>query len=331
MKVWYDACTGKQVRYGVAIIKRLRKKGYEAVLTTRKHPDTVALAQLLGEEFHIIGKYDPTSRATSLYQSLKRQLLFYKMFKDDPLDVAVSHRSVELCRVAFGLGIPIISTHDAPHAEAINRLTMSLIDVLVVSKAIPEKHLHRYGIREFVKFDGVDEVAWIKDFKPKTRFDYESPLIVVRQFETKAAYAEEKVDVNEEIARKLTSLGKVVFLPRYDNKARKGLIVPKGFIDSASLVAQADLVVSAGGTISREAALQGTPSIVISTIGRSFVNDYLSEKGFPLFTVRNKKEIRKVLDYARKYLDKKQNVKPLLAKLENPVDVIEKECGEIAR
>jgi hypothetical protein len=325
MKVWYDACTGKQVRYGVAIAKRLRKKGNEVVLTTRKHPDTVALAKLLGEKFHTVGRYDPTSRMTRLHQSLRRQLLFYKMFKEEPPDVAVSHRSVELCRVAFGLGVPIISTHDAPHAEAINRLTMPLIDVLVVSKAILESHLRTYGTKRVVRFDGVDEVAWIKGFKPQARFDYGKPLVVVRQFETRAAYGEGKIDVYEEIAHKLTSLGRVVFLPRYDRKPRKGLIVPKDFVDSASLVAQADLVVSAGGTISREAALQGTPSIVIPTIGRSYVNDYLSEKGFPLFTVK----IRKVFDYARKYLGKKRDVKPLLAKLENPVDVIEKIVEEL--
>lgn len=320
MKIWYDACTGKHVRYGVAIARRFKALGHEVVLTTRKHPDTLPLAKLLSEDFIVVGKYDPISPISRLRESGKRQLLFCEMFRTETPDIAISHGSVELCRVAFGLGIPTISTHDAPHAEAVNRLTLPLIDVLVVSKAIPEKHLRRYCAKRIVKFDGVDEVAWMKDFKPKTRFDYESPLIVVRQLETKAAYVEGKIDVNEEITRKLTSLGKVVFLPRYDKKARKGLVVPKGFVDSASLVAQSDLVVSVGGTISREAALQGTPSIVIPLIGRSYVNDYLSKKGFPLFTVKS----QEVLDYAKRYLGEKQDAKPLLAKLENPIDMIER-------
>jgi len=320
MKIWCDACTGKHVRYGTALAKRLRALGHEVILTTRKHPDTLPLANLLGENFIVIGKYDPTSLRSRLQESAKRELLFCKMFKNDPPDLAISHASVELCRVAFGLGIPIIATHDSPHAEAVNKLTMPLTDVLVTSKAIPKRYIRGYGIKTIIQFDGVDEVAWIKGFKPKTRYDYEKPLIVVRQLETKAAYAVEETDLTETLARKLTSLGKVVFLSRYDRRPKKDLIVPKDFVDSASLVAQADLVVGTGGTIIREAALQGTPAIVIPIVKRLHVNDYLSRKGFPIFTVT----IPKALQYAKKLLGEKQNVKDLLAKLENPIDVIQK-------
>lgn len=322
MKIWYDACTGKQIRYGVAIAKRLRAGGHEVVLTTRKHPDTLPLAKLLGEDFTVVGKYDPTSLISMLRESSKRQLLFCKMFTRNPPDIAISHRSVELCRVAFGLGILSISTHDTPHAKAINKLTMPLIDVLVISKAIPKRYIQGYGIenKNIEQFDGVDEVAWIKGFKPKTKYDYGKPLIVVRQQETKAAYALGKADLTETLARKLASLGKVVFLSRYNRRPKKDLVVPKGFVDSASLVAQADLVVGVGGTILREAALQGTPTIVIPLVRRLYVNDYLSRKGFPLFTVAPSK----ALQYAKKLLGKKQNIEDLLAKLENPVNVIQK-------
>ena len=320
MKIWYDACTGKQIRYGAAIAKRLRAGGHEVVLTTRKHPDTSPLAKLLSENFTVVGKYDPTSLMSRLRESAKRQLLFCKMFTPDPPDIAISHRSVELCRIAFGLGVPVISTHDTPHAEAINRLTMPLIDVLVISKAIPKRYIQGYGIKTIVQFDGVDEVAWIKGFKPKTKYDYGKPLIVVRQQETKAAYALGKTDLTETLAKKLTSLGKVVFLSRYNRRPKKDLIIPKGFVDSATLVAQADLVVGVGGTILREAALQGTPTIVIPLVRRLHVNDYLSRKGFPIFTVAPSK----ALQYAKKLLGKKQNVKDSLAKLENPVGVIQR-------
>ncbi|RLI05829.1 hypothetical protein DRO26_01100 [Candidatus Bathyarchaeota archaeon] len=321
MKIWYDACTGKHVRYGVAIAKRLRKLNYKVVLTTRKHPDTLPLAKLLGEKFIVVGKYNPVSKFSRLEESFKRQLSFFKMFKDNLPDVAISHRSVELCRTAFGLGIPNIATHDTPHAEAVNKPTMPLIDFLVVSKAIPKHHVANYGIKKIFQFDGVDEVAWIKDFKPTTKYRYDSPLIVVRQFEVMAAYAEGKTDPMEEIAKKLTSLGKVIFLSRYDKSPKKNLIVPKRFIDSVSLVAQADLVVGAGGTITREAALQGTPTLIVPlTDEKLYVNDYLSRKGFPLFTVR----ISEVLEYAKKLLGRKQDVKHLLTSLEDPVDVIEK-------
>lgn len=324
MKVWYDACTGKQVRYGVAIAKRLRKLGHEVTLTTREHPDTLPLAHLLKEPFEAVGTYDPTSSLSRLRESFKRQLLFCKMVEKSVPDVAISHRSVELCRVAFGLGIPNISTHDTVHADAINRLTMPLINYLAVSKALPKSSVEGYGIKKIFWFDGVDEVAWIKGFKPVAKYDYGHPLIVVRELETKAAYAQGKKDLARALTRKLATLGKVLFLQRYQRRPEKNVIVPKQFVDSATIVSQADLVISAGGTIAREAALQGTPAIVVESFERIHVNDYLAQKGFPIFTV----SLDKVLECAKKHLGKRRNVRHLLNDLENPLDTIERIVGE---
>ena len=322
MKIWIDACTGKHVRYAWAIANRLRNSGYRLILTTREHPDTVALANMLGEEFTVVGEYDPASLFTKLQASVKRELSFCQMFKDDAPDLAISHQSIEACRVAFGLGIPKISTADAPHAEAVNKLTLQLVNVLIISKAIPQSHYRSYGVKKIVQFEGVDEVAWVKDHKPKlSAEEYRKPLILVRQTETKASYAYGKIDVTEEMARKLTSLGQVVFIPRYEKRSRGGFIVPQKIVDSVSLAAKADLVVSVGGTIAREAALQGTPSIVIPIIKPKlyYTNNYVSKLGFPLFTVN----LSNVMKYAKRYIGMKWDIKEKFDKLENPIDTIE--------
>jgi len=307
------------VRYGVAVTQQLRALGHELILTTRKHPDTLALSKLLGERFKVVGKYSPSSPPSRLKESLKRQLTFCEMFESEPPDYAVSHGSIDLCRVAFGLGVLTISTADAPHATAANKLALPLVDVLITSNAIPQQEYERFGVKKIVQFNGVDEVAWVRDYKPKPT-EYKKPLIVVRQMETMASYANGKRDATEQIAHKLVSLGNVMFIPRYDRRLRSGLIVPQEFVDSVSLSADADLLVSVGGTISREAALQGTPSIVIRTFGTSYVNNYLSELGFPLFTV----ELNQVFKLAEKYINQKWNVEEQLKQLENPVDYIGK-------
>lgn len=308
------------MRYGSAIAKRLRKTGCEVILTTRQHPDALALAELLGEKPVVVGKYASCSLSMKLKASAKRILLFAEMFKDAMPDFAVSHQSVELCRTAFGLGIPAIVTADTPHAEAVNRLTVPLATKLVVSEAVPPQFYKKYGAREIVRFKGVDEVAWIRDFKPSKDLGFKHPLIVVRQIESGASYAWRKEDITLKLARRLSLLGNVVFLSRYSKKKLKNLTVLNKFVDSVSLVAHADLVVSVGGTISREAALQGVPSIVTSEICRAHVNTYLARKGFPLFIV----EPSKVVSYAKKFLGKKFDVKTKLAALEDPVEVIER-------
>jgi hypothetical protein len=306
------------VRYAVAIARRLRSDGHEVTLTTRKHPDTLPLAEFLEEEFIVAGRYNPKSLMTRLRDGIRRQRFFCKIFDQNRQDVAISHGSVDQCRVAFGLGVPIVSTVDTPYAEAVHRLTLTLSDYIVASKAIPKRILQTYNIGgQIESFDGVDEVAWIKDFKPKQKFDFGKPLIVVRQVEEKAVYTKEKLDLLP-LARKLTRHGKVVFLSRYTRKPIKDLIVPKGFVDSVSLIAQADLFIGVGGTSSREAALQGVPAIIVNLFRTQQVNEFLAKKGFPIFRVEPADALRN----AEKLLCKKYDVKHLLAQLENPVDVI---------
>jgi predicted glycosyltransferase len=318
MRIWYDACTGKQVRYAVAIAKRLRKLGHDVILTTREHPDTLPLARYLKEDFKVIGKYDPSSLSTRLQESAQRILEMSRLFQSHAPDLAIAHQSVELCRVAFGLNIPIVLTADTPYADAVNRLTIPLADTLIVSEAIPKRFFKNLGVKRIVQFKGVDEVAWMKDFVPSKKFDFDKPLIVLREMETKAAYAIDKTDLTETLARKLTSLGNVLLLPRYDSQERKRILVMKEFTDSLNLIAYADLIVNMGGTMAREAALRGTPSIVISTFTGSHVNQYVAKKGFPLFIV----DSSEVMDYAKKYIGRKWDVKEKLNELENPVDII---------
>jgi len=316
VRIWYDACTGKHIRYGTAIAKRLRKAGHEVVFTTREHPDTLALARILGETPIVVGEYRPATLFSRLEESASRVIQFSKLFRDNPPDIAIAHQSVELCRTAFGLGVPIILTADTPHAKAVNKLTIPFAHTLVMSEALPKRFLKKYCPDSTIWFKGVDEVAWIKDLKPKSA-DLKKPLIVVREFEAKAVYALETADRTLEAVRKLEALGNVLLLKRYSAE--------KEFVDSARVVANADLVVGAGGTMAREAALQGVPSIVTSKLGRTYVNTYLARKGFPIFM----SDTRKMLKLAKRLLGKKVDVAAKLAQLENPVDTIEKAVTQI--
>jgi len=318
MRVWYDACTGKHTRYGSAIGKELRKRGYEFLFTTREHPDTLPLMKILGEKPVVVGKYDPSTSASRLKESAQRIIEFAELFEKNKPDVAVAHQSVELCRVAFGLGIPIILTADTPHALAVNRLTIPFAHTVVVSEALPKGFAKTYAAQRVVPFRGVDEVAWIQGFRP-AKVKTKKPLIVLRQVETKAAYAKGKTDSAKSLAEQLAELGEVHLLERY-NATGKEFTQKVAFEDSASLVANADLVVSYGGTISREAALQGTPSIAVGDMAKTPVNTYVAKLGFPLYLTHE----NKVLQLAKQHLGKKIDVTTKLAELENPVGVIAK-------
>ena len=324
MKIWIDACTGKHVRYAKAISKRLEKLGHKTVLTTRKHPDTILMAKRLGLNFEIVGDYNPSSLSSRFAESLIRQICFSEKFRNDKPNLLITFQSVDACRVAFGLGVPIISTADTPHAEKVNRLTVPLVDVLITSSAIPEKIYKRYGATKIVTFNGVDELAWIKDHE--LLLELFKVDVVVRESEFKASYNLGK-QINNGTALFLTQLGEVLFLSRKYSSDDKSYMVSKNRtypfehygIDLLNIMKHSGITISVGGTISRESALLGTPSIAF---GDFAVNQFLFERGFPLFIVKNNEEMLKI---GMKYIHKKIDVSSLIGKLENPLDIIEKE------
>jgi predicted glycosyltransferase len=168
-----------------------------------------------------------------------------------------------------------------------------------------------------IPFKGIDEVAWVKDFEPKKSVKSKTPLILLREIENKAVYVKEKHDNNITLADQLAKLGDVRFINRYNIQGETFGSKPT-FEDTLSIVASADLVVSYGGTISREAALLGIPSIAISDMAKTYVNKYLAKKGFPLFITTPKN----VLTLGKRYLGKHFDVRSKLEELENPVDII---------
>jgi predicted glycosyltransferase len=323
-KIWYDALTGKHIRYGTAIAKALQNNDHEIVLTTRKHPDTLPVAKFLRQQYVAVGQYNPKTSLTRVKSGALRQLKFCELFKNNPPQVAISHGSPDQCRVAFGLGIPIITTVDTPYAEAVHRLTIPYSRYVISSEAIPRRIMQKYNIDgKLLSFEGVDEVAWIIDSQPEAKYDFGKPLIVVREIEAKATYSNKKLDLLS-LAKQLTKLGKVVYLSRYQRRKVEGIIVPQ-FVDSVSLVSQADLFVGVGGTMTREAALQGTPSIVIQAFSDQYVNDFLIRKGFPIF----KAKIINAFRLAKRLVGSRYDVKHLLGDLENPVNTISDVIKEI--
>jgi len=337
LRAWLDACTGKHVRYSTAVARALKERGHEVLLTTRHHPDTLELARLLGEDFLAVGRYVPGSCEGKLRASIERERLLLGLLAEEGFepDVAICHQSVELCRVAFGLGVPVICTSDTPHAEAVGKLTIPLSDVLVASRAIPKSLFEGFGAHRIEQFDGVDEVAWISrpglmagEIPPEVA-EATRPLIVVREEEHGASYMRGG-GVMAKLAGELSELGSVIFLPRYGRPPSlpEDVITPSGFLDAALLAGEADLVVGAGGTLCREAALQGTPSIVVKLLGaRIHVNDYLASKGFPIFEV----EPGDVLKLAGELLGRRWDTSSLLRSLEDPVPLIVRLAEELSR
>jgi predicted glycosyltransferase len=146
---------------------------------------------------------------------------------------------------------------------------------VLVPDSIPLERLKKIGAKErkLVRYPGLKEEYYLDGFEPdpavleELGLDREKVLVVVRPPPETSEY-HARNDLYGETIRYLAGAGetRVVVIPRTDRQGAEvramgaaNLIVPERAIDAQSLIAFADLVVSAGGTMNREAVALGTP------------------------------------------------------------------------
>lgn len=300
MKVWYDARNDRDLKFGCALSKELKKRGHDFIFTALDRPETLPLAALFGEDPRVIGKPGSASVISGLQANTQRIIEFCELFEDNSPDVVITPQSAEVVRTAYGLGIPIILTADTPDGDALNRLTIPFAHTVVISEALPKRFPKAYCAQRVIQFKGVDEVAWVERSKSHRASASKNPLIIYEPSPSEAKS-------HEVLTKKLAELGEVYVLGQSDSVE-----------NSAVLVSNADLVVSYGGSVCREAALQGVSSIAISDASRVSLNTYLVKKNFPLFIT----DKSRVIGLAKKYLGRRFDVAEQLANMENPVKVV---------
>ena len=346
--IWFDTVTAKEPLLFNAIALELEKEGHKVLFTCRDYDYVASLFDLLQRDVKVLGKHGGSTLFGKLMAGNKRIELLANYINnlDTKPDYHISFSSPESTRVAFGLGIPTITINDSPHAKAVGKLTVPLSKYLVYSSSIPkEKWLALGALEEQLQpYNGIDEVAWLSNFKPDSTvlgqlsLTTEDHFIVARPEESSAAYMLEMgigglthLDlILEEIFKEYE--GKVVMFPRYETqrealKKKFGdkLIIPPKAVDTLSLYYYSDLCITGGATMAREAAAIGTPSISYYPQPLD-VLEYIASIGIPLYneyTVEQAIERAKIL--IRNSAEKssiRQKTKQTLQKLESPVEKI---------
>jgi predicted glycosyltransferase len=159
---------------------------------------------------------------------------------------------------------------DYEWASVQHNINCRLARAVVVPDAIPPQRLRRYGAgTKLRRYPGLKEEYYLSDFEPsdgvldELRLDRAAPIVVVRTPPDVSLYHRFDNDLLPSILDRLREAQTIV-LPRTDDQRRElladgGFIVPGHAIDAQSLIYHADLVISAGGTMNREAVALGTP------------------------------------------------------------------------
>ena len=344
--IWLDALTPKQARLCSSIYKEFKSKGLKVFVTAREYAETLQILELEGVPYRPVGKYGGASKAEKLIAYATRAQALLDEVNTRSICALISLSSPSAVRVAFGLGIPAITLNDTPHAFHVGRLTLPLSKKVISPIAVPKKELIRLGAEEqaILQYDGVDEVAWMRSYEPNPEVlrDLElkagEPFVVMRPPEEKAAYLSNSFgqDILDLMRFIVSKEVKVVFFPRYPEQRSlaemiNGVIVPKKALDTISLYSYSVMIITGGGTMAREGSMLGIPSISLFPLDYPlYVNDYLKEKGFPIFRFKSYKEalplISEILKDPKEY---KVNTKGLLNELENPLDPIKSSLEEV--
>ncbi len=271
MRVWVDLTNSPHVLVLRPVIERLRARGAKVEVTARDFAQTVALCQLHGIDATVIGHHRGGRLAAKARGLADRSLALHRWARGRNFDLAIGHGSNDITVAARSMRIPTATMFDYEWATVQHNVNCRLAQAVVVPDAIPPQRLDRYGARgKLRRYPGLKEEYYLADFEPdpavldQLGLSATEPLAVVRTPPEVSLYHRFESSSFSEVLLSLREQGQVVVLPRTDAQraelvAAGGFVIPEIAVDGPSLVALADLVVSAGGTMNREAVALGTP------------------------------------------------------------------------
>ncbi len=275
MKVWVDLTNAPHAVVLAPLVRALEARGDTVEVTARDYGQTVDIARLNGLDPLVIGRHGGGGRAGKARAAGGRVVALYRWARGRGFDAALAHGSTDQPMVARLLGIPATTMFDYEYAVLQHSLNCRLARRTLIPEAIPPGRLARYGAhgRRLARYPGLKEEYALAGFEPDpavvTGFAPAGELLaVLRPPPELALYHRFSNDVFAGVLQRLSETDGVVtvVLPRTasqgdDIRARglRGVVVPERALDGQSLVAGADLVVSAGGTMNREAVVLGTP------------------------------------------------------------------------
>ncbi len=298
MRIWIDLANSPHVPFFAALIPEFTRRGHQIEVTARDYAQTVELAKKAGLIPVVIGGHGGGKLAGKARNLVGRAAALGKWARGRGFDLAVSHNSYAQIAAASGLGIRSVTLMDYEHQPA-NHLAFRLASRVIVPRAFPDGALRRYGASrgKVKRYKGTKEDVYLADFVPDPSFTKElrglgvgpdDVLIVVRPPASEALYHRFENELFAAMLDRLGSRGdpKVILLARtedqrgeYEVPSKPNLILPRAALDGANLIAAADLVISAGGTMNREAAALGVPAATIYAGEWAAIDEELVREG----------------------------------------------------
>jgi uncharacterized protein len=295
MRVWVDCTAAAHPLVLRPLIERFEARGDEVFVTARQYGQTLGILERLGIPYTAVGSHGGGSKLGKGIALAGRSARLAQVVWDRRPDLAIAHGSVDLAVVSALFRIPSAQMQDYEFAGLQRQVSFRVAKRVLMPDAIPVERLARIGAkgRKLFRYPGLKEEYYLADFEPdpavldELSLDRKKVLVVVRPPPETSAY-HARNDVYGRVIERLAGEAAVqaVVIPRTEPQGAAvramgaaNLIVPGRAIDAQSLIAYADLVVSAGGTMNREAVALGTPVFTTFTGRMGGVDEALIAEG----------------------------------------------------
>ncbi|HEY1404558.1 MAG TPA: DUF354 domain-containing protein [Pyrinomonadaceae bacterium] len=312
MRIWIDLANSPHVPFFAALAEEFQARGHEFEVTAREFAQTVELAERANLAPVVIGGHGGRELKGKAGNLFGRALALRSWARARRFDLAVSHNSYSQIVAARALGLRSVTLMDYEHQPA-NHLAFRLASRVVVPCAFPRAALGRFGAskRKVRHYDGFKEDVYLAGFEPRAGaiesmlkslgVDAGDVLVVVRPPARDALYHRFDNELFDALLAHLCAQrdARIVLLARTDAQREEfdalyrseNVIMPRVALDGATLISAADLVVSAGGTMNREAAALGVPVATVYAGEWAAVDEELVREG-RLIRIRKPADIR---------------------------------------
>jgi len=298
MRIWIDLANSPHVPFFRSLTDEFNRRSHEVVITARDFAETVKLAEAAGFAAETIGRHGGGKLSGKAGNLVQRAMALARWARGRKLDLAVSHNSYSQILAARALSLRSVTLMDYEHQPA-NHLAFRLASRIIVPRAFPEAALTRFGAApaKVQRYDGIKEDIYLADFQSDPDFHKEleklgintdDVLVTVRPPANEALYHRFENELFDLLLDRLSTTPrvKVLMLPRnnaqrtrYSARAGENLIMPSTPLAGGNLIAHSDLLVSAGGTMNREAAALGIPAASIYLGEWAAIDEQLVKEG----------------------------------------------------
>jgi len=290
MRIWIDLTNSPHVHFFSDMVVQLQRE-HDVLLTCRPLANTVDLLRQRGFEYHAIGRHYGANRWKKALGFMVRVAQLHAFLKRRQVDVAISHSSFYSPVVARWLGIRSIYLNDNEHALG-NRISFLCASTIMVPECVSAEVVCRQwgNSKKLIQYPGVKEGIYLfrleESFRQRGLHETRANEIFIRPEPRTAQYYRGAVDFLDDLIVRLKEKHRIVLMPRDERQAEhyrqaqfRGIVIPGVPLTLADMSARCSLFIGAGGTMTREAAVLGIPTISVYQGELLAVDRYLIRAG----------------------------------------------------